>query len=78
MRFYGDLTQAEIGERLGISQRHVSGCWRARSATCVTGSWGGTKPPTATLLYSPLDKKRRAGGEKWRHPGADLSPRPHR
>jgi RNA polymerase sigma-B factor len=24
LRFYGDLTQAEIGERLGISQMHVS------------------------------------------------------
>jgi RNA polymerase sigma-B factor len=24
MRFYGNLTQAEIGERLGISQMHVS------------------------------------------------------
>ena len=24
MRFYGDMTQAEIGEQLGISQMHVS------------------------------------------------------
>jgi RNA polymerase sigma-B factor len=24
MRFYGDMTQAQIGERLGISQMHVS------------------------------------------------------
>jgi RNA polymerase sigma-B factor len=24
LRFYGNLTQAEIGERLGISQMHVS------------------------------------------------------
>jgi RNA polymerase sigma-B factor len=24
MRFYGDMTQAEIGETLGISQMHVS------------------------------------------------------
>ncbi len=24
MRFYGNLTQAEIGEQLGISQMHVS------------------------------------------------------
>ena len=24
MRFYGNLTQAEIGERLGVSQMHVS------------------------------------------------------
>ena len=24
MRFYGNLTQSEIGERLGISQMHVS------------------------------------------------------
>jgi RNA polymerase sigma-B factor len=24
MRFYGNLTQTEIGERLGISQMHVS------------------------------------------------------
>jgi RNA polymerase sigma-B factor len=24
MRFYGNMSQAEIGERLGISQMHVS------------------------------------------------------
>ena len=24
MRFYGNMTQAEIGEQLGISQMHVS------------------------------------------------------
>ena len=24
MRFYGNMTQAEIGQRLGISQMHVS------------------------------------------------------
>jgi RNA polymerase sigma-B factor len=24
MRFYGDMTQAEIGQQLGISQMHVS------------------------------------------------------
>jgi RNA polymerase sigma-B factor len=24
MRFYGNMTQAEIGERLGVSQMHVS------------------------------------------------------
>ena len=24
LRFYGNLTQAEIGQRLGISQMHVS------------------------------------------------------
>jgi RNA polymerase sigma-B factor len=24
MRFYGNMTQAEIGKRLGISQMHVS------------------------------------------------------
>jgi RNA polymerase sigma-B factor len=24
MRFYGDMTQAEIGSKLGISQMHVS------------------------------------------------------
>jgi RNA polymerase sigma-B factor len=24
MRFYGNMTQAEIGDRLGISQMHVS------------------------------------------------------
>jgi len=24
LRFYGDLTQAEIGERIGVSQMHVS------------------------------------------------------
>ncbi len=24
MRFYGNMTQAEIGQRLGVSQMHVS------------------------------------------------------
>ncbi len=26
LRFYGNLTQAQIGPRLGISQMHVSAC----------------------------------------------------
>ena len=46
------------------------GCWRGRSATCVTGCSGGTKRPTATSLT--WHRKRRAGSARgeWRHPGA--------
>ena len=36
MRFYGNMTQAEIGEQLGISQMHVSRLLaRAPPATCA-------------------------------------------
>jgi RNA polymerase sigma-B factor len=40
MRFYGNMTQAEIGERLGISQMHVSRLLAAALAylrDCLTG-----------------------------------------
>ena len=45
MRFYGNMTQAEIGERLGISQMHVSRLLDAaltRLRDCLTG---GARPP---------------------------------
>ena len=45
MRFYGNMTQAEIGNRLGISQMHVSRLLDAaltRLRDCLTG---GTAPP---------------------------------
>ena len=45
MRFYGNMTQAEIGSRLGISQMHVSRLLDAaltRLRDCLTG---GTAPP---------------------------------
>ena len=45
MRFYGNMTQAEIGSRLGISQMHVSRLLDnalARLRDCLTGD---TAPP---------------------------------
>ena len=45
MRFYGNMTQAEIGNRLGISQMHVSRLLDdalTRLRDCLTG---GTAPP---------------------------------
>jgi RNA polymerase sigma-B factor len=45
MRFYGNMTQAEIGSRLGISQMHVSRLLDAalnRLRDCLSG---GTAPP---------------------------------
>jgi RNA polymerase sigma-B factor len=45
MRFYGNMTQAEIGDRLGISQMHVSRLLDnalTRLRDCLTG---GTAPP---------------------------------
>jgi len=45
MRFYGNMTQAEIGSRLGISQMHVSRLLDnalARLRDCLTG---GSAPP---------------------------------
>src|SRR5215471_1772682 len=45
MRFYGNMTQAEIGNRLGISQMHVSRLLDnalARLRDCLTG---GSAPP---------------------------------
>jgi RNA polymerase sigma-B factor len=45
MRFYGNMTQAEIGDRLGISQMHVSRLLDnalTQLRDCLTG---GTAPP---------------------------------
>ena len=56
MRFYGNMTQAEIGERLGISQMHVSRLLDAaltRLRDCLTD---GAAPPR-----KPSPRKRPAG-----------------
>ncbi len=48
MRFYGNMTQAEIGQRLGISQMHVSRLLDA-ALTQLRGCLGaGAPPPRAT------------------------------
>jgi RNA polymerase sigma-B factor len=47
LRFYGNMTQAEIGQRLGISQMHVSRLLDAaltRLRDCLTG--GAARPRT--------------------------------
>jgi RNA polymerase sigma-B factor len=55
LRFYGNMSQAEIGERLGISQMHVSrllGAALAQLRECLTEGKARprrtTAPPTAT------------------------------
>jgi len=69
MRFYGNMTQAEIGQRLGISQMHVSRLLDAaltRLRECLTGGAARPRAPrprrrtarTATLAESP---KRQSG-----------------
>jgi RNA polymerase sigma-B factor len=48
LRFYGNLTQAEIGRRLGISQMHVSRLLDAaltRLRDCLTGGAARPRPP---------------------------------
>ncbi len=45
MRFYGNMTQAEIGDRLGISQMHVSRLLDAALAQLRDCLSGGTAPP---------------------------------
>jgi RNA polymerase sigma-B factor len=48
LRFYGNMTQAEIGQRLGISQMHVSRLLEAalnRLRDCLTGVAGRPRTP---------------------------------
>ncbi len=48
LRFYGNMTQAEIGQRLGISQMHVSRLLDAaltRLRDCLTGGAAQPRPP---------------------------------
>jgi RNA polymerase sigma-B factor len=45
MRFYGNMTQAEIGDRLGISQMHVSRLLDNALTRLRDGLTGGTAPP---------------------------------
>jgi RNA polymerase sigma-B factor len=45
MRFYGNMTQAEIGSRLGISQMHVSRLLDAALTHLRESLTGGAAPP---------------------------------
>jgi RNA polymerase sigma-B factor len=45
MRFYGNMTQAEIGSRLGISQMHVSRLLDTALTRLRDSLTGGTAPP---------------------------------
>ena len=59
MRFYGNMTQAEIGDRLGISQMHVSRLLDAALTRLRDHLSGGTAPPR-----KPAPRRRVApGGE---------------
>lgn len=56
MRFYGNMTQADIGERLGISQMHVSRLLARALAYLreqITGPQGQPAQPAATPDRSP-------------------------
>jgi RNA polymerase sigma-B factor len=56
MRFYGNMTQAEIGDRLGISQMHVSRLLDAALTQLRDRLTGGTAPPR-----KPSPRRRIAG-----------------
>ncbi len=56
MRFYGNMTQAEIGHRLGISQMHVSRLLDAALTQLRDRLSGGTAPPR-----KPRPRRRIAG-----------------
>jgi RNA polymerase sigma-B factor len=56
MRFYGNMTQAEIGRRLGISQMHVSRLLDAaltRLRDCLTGGAVRPRPPRPRRRAAP-------------------------
>jgi RNA polymerase sigma-B factor len=57
LRFYGNMTQAEIGERLGISQMHVSRLLDsalARLGDCLTEGAAGPRAPRPRRRAAPL------------------------
>jgi RNA polymerase sigma-B factor len=58
MRFYGNMTQTEIGQRLGISQMHVSRLLAASLShlrECLTGGTA-PRPRKARGRHRPADK----------------------
>ena len=57
MRFFEDMTQSEIGERIGVSQMHV--CRILRRALRAVGRAGGC---ALILASSPLTLERRGDG----------------
>ena len=59
MRFYGGMTQDQIGQRLGISQMQVSRCSATRSATSARAYSGSTSP------QPPGEGRLRAMGRSW-------------
>jgi len=54
MRFYGNMTQAEIGDRLGISQMHVSRLLDASLAQLRDSLSGGAAPPRKPRPRRPI------------------------
>jgi hypothetical protein len=46
MRFYGDMTQAQIGRQLAASRMQFFRCFPARSATSrrVSSAWTSARP----------------------------------
>jgi RNA polymerase sigma-B factor len=71
MRFYGNMTQAEIGQRLGISQMHVSRLLDAALTQlrgCLTAS---TTPPRTPRPRRRTARAARPGEPATRESGAD-------
>ena len=68
MRFYGNMTQAEIGHRLGISQMHVSRLLDAALTQLRDRLSGGTAPPR-----KPRPRRRIAGAEPLGEPATGES-----
>jgi RNA polymerase sigma-B factor len=65
MRFYGNMTQAEIGDRLGISQMHVSRLLDAALTRLRDSLTEGTAP-----ARKPCPRRRAARETPLREPAA--------
>ena len=70
MRFYGNMTQAEIGDRLGISQMHVSRLLDAALTRLRDRLSGGTAPPRKPRPRRRIARAAPAGEPATSEPGA--------
>jgi RNA polymerase sigma-B factor len=75
MRFYGNMTQAEIGDRLGISQMHVSRLLDAALARLRDCLIGGTAPPRKPRPRRPRAPAGETCHEPVRRPQPDQEDR---
>src|SRR4029079_13747084 len=63
LRYFGDLSQAEIGAAVGLSQVHVSRVLEAAPGT-MTVDLAGTEPPISGTVSRGIgcDRERRQAG----------------